>query len=471
MSYTEGSSWQAVEGKDHCYIGGLHDKPTFDDGGHDDLDPEHASAFGFSVNFGCQTSATGLFLTQLADGVLGMDNAAHSFWRQMYQAGKMQDEIFSLCYVRQSHSDQSGTEAGAMTLGGSDDRLHLTRMVFTKQEEVWGDMFGALLRKIYLREGDGGVSMNATRDDLRIVPIEITESTLNQGPVRIDSGTTDSYFGIALTQPFKAAWMELVNWQYSNSMRYISYDEMIQLPTIIIQFQGSESLNQEVGDPMMVPNLAGSLDPDHPNDVVVAIPPQHYMERASDGSASYTPRFYMLESARAGSTIGANMLMGHDVLFDMKNRRIGWAESNCNYEQLVEEAGYGKNDNNPTPAAPVSPPVPVAPHGEPPIVPAPPVTPPSGSNTFPNSAPPRDKPSGSSASAADEKSEPGSCSSSFCGPVSLIVAVSIVAGLVLHYGSSWSPFRRSTYNATATEEHTETAELELQVAYRPTELV
>jgi hypothetical protein len=337
-------------------------------------------------------------------------------------------------------------------------------MVFTKQEDFWDEMFGAVLRKIYLREGDGGVSMNATQDNLRIVPIEVTEGTLNQGPVRIDSGTTDTYFGSVLTMPFKAAWTELVNWEYSNSMRYISYDEMIQLPTIIIQFQGSEVLNQGVGDPTVVTNLAGSLDPDHPYDVVIAIPPQHYMERASYSSDAYTPRFYMEEPARAGSTIGANLLMGHDVLFDMKNRRIGWAESNCNYEQLVEEAGYGEKDSTSTPAVPVPPPVPVTPPVEPPVAPVPPVTPTSGA-----SDPPRDRSGGSSA--ADENGESGFCSSFFCGAVSLILAVSLVAGLVLHYGNSWSPFRRSTYKATATEENVATAELELQVAYRPTELV
>lgn len=148
MAYAEGSRWQAVEAKDHCYIGGLHDKPTFDDKGSDDLDPAHAPAFGFSVNFGCQTQLTGLFLTQLADGILGMNNAAHSFWRQMYEAGKIQDESFSLCYVRQPHADKSGTGAGAMTLGGSDDRLHLTPMVFTEHKEAWGDTYGMIVRNV-----------------------------------------------------------------------------------------------------------------------------------------------------------------------------------------------------------------------------------------------------------------------------------------------------------------------------------
>lgn len=35
--------------------------------------------------------------------------------------------------------------------------------------------------------------------------------------------------------------------------------------------------------------------------------------------------------------IGANAMMGHDITFDVENNRIGWAESHCDYSQLVEE--------------------------------------------------------------------------------------------------------------------------------------
>ena len=52
----------------------------------------------------------------------------------------------------------------------------------------------------------------------------------------------------------------------------------------------------------------------------------------------YTARFYVNE--KSGSVLGANTMMGHDVLFDVDNDRIGWAESNCDYTALITSNGY-----------------------------------------------------------------------------------------------------------------------------------
>lgn len=73
MSYQEGSSWTAYEGQDLCYVGGMHETAVSKQqaiGHSDDLDPFIATNFAFDLKFGCQTRLTGLFRTQLADGIM-----------------------------------------------------------------------------------------------------------------------------------------------------------------------------------------------------------------------------------------------------------------------------------------------------------------------------------------------------------------------------------------------------------------
>ena len=38
-----------------------------------------------------------------------------------------------------------------------------------------------------------------------------------------------------------------------------------------------------------------------------------------------------------GGVIGANILVGHDVAFDLDNNRLGFAESRCDYEGINGE--------------------------------------------------------------------------------------------------------------------------------------
>jgi len=47
--------------------------------------------------------------------------------------------------------------------------------------------------------------------------------------------------------------------------------------------------------PGTVGGSAPALDPEHPDDLLIAFPPQHYME-FSKNSGKYTPRVYVTES-------------------------------------------------------------------------------------------------------------------------------------------------------------------------------
>lgn len=69
----------------------------------------------------------------------------------------------------------------------------------------------------------------------------------------------------------------------------------------------------------LIPGFAGHLDPQHPYDVILAVPPEHYIVFL-DGKA--------FPSLRFGKTprIASNLLQNHELVFDLDHNRIGVAE-------------------------------------------------------------------------------------------------------------------------------------------------
>ena len=315
--YQEGSSWRAFEASDVVYSGGPHNEIL------------KKNKNSFRMYFGCQTRLTGFFKTQLADGIMGMEMASSSLWKQMYKQGVMDEKSFALCLSQQPTASREGTGAGAMTLGAPDTRLHATPMVYADQlnDKGW---FVVRLKRLFLRT-HGGEHVEVPREDepyVQYMQVDVSESNLNNGDIVLDSGTTDTYLSSQLYHDFNKAWNSLMRGRsYDNESHRYSGEELLSLPTILFQL---EAYDKDVGDPNTTPGLVGKLDDNRPTDVLVAMPPTHYMEY-NPNTNRYASRVYFNE--KHGGVLGANFMMGHDVLFDAHRGRIGFAESTCDYSE------------------------------------------------------------------------------------------------------------------------------------------
>jgi len=319
VSYQEGSSWYAYEAQDLVYTGGPHDTASSEE--------------TFPMNFGCQTKLTGLFKTQLADGIMGMEMNVESYWHQWHQQFKNEnyERKFSLCFARQSSASREGTHAGAMTMGGTDLRLHGSKMLYVNQNAETG-WFVVRIANIFLRSYGGMhavVDGDSNPEDVVLKQVDVSETVINSGNVILDSGTTDTYLSSSIMAPFQAAWKEITGFDYSNSGVPLTDEDIEKLPTVLFQLRAEPRLNDD-----STPGLAGELDPSSPKDIIVAMPPTHYMEYSSKKEL-FTSRLYFNNGY--GGVLGANFMMGHEILFDMENQVVGFSESDCDYSTVSYE--------------------------------------------------------------------------------------------------------------------------------------
>lgn len=357
MRYAEWSGWHAYEGKDVCYIGGLHTQ-AFGDGStahkqeeknDQDLDPSTAVRLAAPLSFGCQTRISGLFKTQLADGIMGMDRGAASYWYQLYSQKTILRRAFALCFVRQTGHSKVGTSAGAMSLGGTDERLHSDVMLYSTL--MGSGYYYVQIRHMYIQSADGSgaagkviQSVATPAGDLKSLNGQATMSLL-------DSGTTDTFLTSDLAPYFQKAFKKVFGKEYTTAIQPLTKEEVLSYPTFIFQLTGEAAFNKQVEDHVggYVKRKAGDLDPEHPYDMLIYVPPTHYFEYAGknkNGDTQYAGRFFFDASPGRGSVLGANFMMGHDVLFDMDHSRVGWAESDCDYTALLRFVDTSASTDN-----------------------------------------------------------------------------------------------------------------------------
>ncbi|KAL3674595.1 hypothetical protein V7S43_000539 [Phytophthora oleae] len=270
----EGSMWQAVVVDELVWVGGFS-TPS------DEMEGV-LKTFGFRFPLGCQTKETGLFITQKENGIMGLGRHRSTVMSYMVNAGRVTQNLFTLCFAE---------DGGEVVFGGVDYSHHTSDVGYTPLLNDNSAYYPVHVKDIRMN----GVSLG------------IDAGTINSGRgVIVDSGTTDTFFDAKGSRNFMKAFRDAAGQEYSEKRMKLTDDELAALPTISIILSGMKG--------------------DGTDDVQLDIPGSQYLT-PSDNDGTYYGNFHFSE--RSGGVLGASTMVGFDVIFDMENQRVGFAESDC----------------------------------------------------------------------------------------------------------------------------------------------
>eukprot|EP00602_Paraphysomonas_sp_CaronLab_P011951 CAMPEP_0185043552 /NCGR_PEP_ID=MMETSP1103-20130426/42962_1 /TAXON_ID=36769 /ORGANISM="Paraphysomonas bandaiensis, Strain Caron Lab Isolate" /LENGTH=352 /DNA_ID=CAMNT_0027583731 /DNA_START=690 /DNA_END=1745 /DNA_ORIENTATION=- len=208
--------------------------------------------------------------------------------------------VFSLCFLH---------TGGTMAIGATNAKLNKHEMQYAAMLKKSG-YFTVFVEGVFLRKPG----------DEKLQGIGESKTKYNTGKgIIVDSGTTDSYLPSSIASSFMRLFRSISGITYSNSAMSLTSDQIKRLPVIVYRLRSSESFDKFIE---------------------VEFPPKNYVEPVPGQHGRYVIRLYLHE--RSGGVIGANMMIGHNVVFDQHNMRVGFAKSDCLVQNSGMHAGVTK---------------------------------------------------------------------------------------------------------------------------------
>mmetsp|Transcript_61118 Transcript_61118/g.73518 ORF Transcript_61118/g.73518 Transcript_61118/m.73518 type:complete len:1066 (-) Transcript_61118:317-3514(-) len=306
-------------------------------------DDSFASQYSFRYPLGCAHNTD-----TVQGGVLGMGNSDESFSHKMAEEGTIGHGMYALCFSKIISVPDN--ISGMMTLGGFDPRVNNSPMRYAREtrrsfDYVDDESFVVSPRNVFLFIDDNsnqisnyGNKVSATdSENFFAFGTKIFNDKQANG-FDLDSAYPYTKFGKYMRDAMKVEFKKMTGHELDNKPinGYQRKDIDKMFPTILIQLRAFGSIkNVESGEFTHEPGYAGALDQESkfPNDVILAIKPNAYMEY-DKMAKTFTPRIYFNTNGNHG-TLGQNAMINHNILFDMENERVGFAESSCLYEDLV----------------------------------------------------------------------------------------------------------------------------------------
>lgn len=302
ISYAEGSSLSGIFVNELVRIGNNYKN----DKGH-------------YLPIGCTVKETKLFVTQLADGIMGLSNLPKALIPMLYNNKIIERKLFSLCFA------QFG---GYFSVGEIDSEYHLEKQVNYTKITSNGQFYYVAINSIQIGNND------------LITPVSVG-STSKTFTGFIDSGSTITYFPRDIGE-------KMINYiqshcdlpQHKGKCGTFENDRDLG-PCFVFDNKDAqiEALTHHW------PSISYNIN----NDYQYVLTPLEYYFDYPDASANKTRACLGFTKTGGKITFGSTWLHGHDVIFDLENGKIGFVKADCNRgvrEVNGVESKEGTNNEN-----------------------------------------------------------------------------------------------------------------------------
>ena len=277
ISYAEGSRLSGIYVDQDIYFEAINMEPNI-------------TNQSYNIPIGCTTTETHLFKTQLADGIMGLNNNDNSFVSMMYKLDIIQKNIFSLCFEH---------DGGYFSIGKIYDEYHYSKDI--KYVNLINKDFGNYkINFKYLKIGNDKVDFN--------------------GEAVIDSGTTISYFP---TLKFKEI-MKIILDKCEISKKCGNLRKVTNFG-YCVQVKDEKELNKIVNEGWG--NITFNF-----GDYEFNWTPKNYHYTYAPSKKDINVCLGFDEDRRTNTLLGTTFMHGFDIIFDKEEHRLGFVEADCNRE-------------------------------------------------------------------------------------------------------------------------------------------